>query len=614
MLKYELGEMRDGNGAVLKYETMGKTFEYVEEITGLLTASSVYKQLQERFPSDYLIGYFRSCLRTEIYPFIRQACLIEWYKRNGRPISVNDSIVFVPEEGCSSLLKQVWEFKDAPIELLHPLRFALMFPGLTFRQVNIRCRQRIKSILESLRCIRRTPAPIGRSDNAMIACHYTEGIDAERRTDLNWYYESGISPERIMIYLDSRHATSVRFRRGKLISRDIVQEIRNKGFRWVAIERNVAEGRSVCWHPPKPESGLFIRNKSGQSNAEKWLTAQANKLLWAVHYWRCFYEEFNIKINYIPEEVCPESFAQAIAFDIIKDTNGVLVGKQRSELFQRKWISDRCPRHILFTWNQRSKGYLVSNHEIIGTLVVSGYPNNILQIARAGHYSGISRSRGANFVIALFDNVSGPDNQFSEKGMAEFYRAFLQWVIDDPAVGLIIKPKKPRAIDRLTSIAPLLGSAVKTGRCIRIADETGRFPAEASRGADMAVGIGISSALMESVIAGCRGIHYDITNLKSHEFYEWGYNAIIFNNLDLLMESLKAYKADRGLNPGLGDWSSFMDRLDPFCDGKGGQRMGVYMRWLLESFDAGEGREEAIQYANSRYAQSWGADKIANME
>jgi len=126
----------------------------------------------------------------------------------------------------------------------------------------------------------------------------------------------------------------------------------------------------------------------------------------------------------------------------------------------------------------------------------------------------------------------------------------------------------------------------------------------------MAIGCGISSALIEAVIGGCKGIHYDMTHLKTHEFYKWGYEKIIFDDIDRMVSALKRYKKNPDDEPELGVWSPYIYKLDPFKDGKGGERMGSYMRWLLESLDEGKSRNEAIQYANKLYSEQWGSDKV----
>ena len=45
-------------------------------------------------------------------------------------------------------------------------------------------------------------------------------------------------------------------------------------------------------------------------------------------------------------------------------------------------------------------------------------------------------------------------------------------------------------------------------------------------------------------------------------------------------------------------------------DGKASLRMGQYINWLLEIFNQGKTREEAIAYANEKYAGAWGKGNV----
>ncbi len=63
--------------------------------------------------------------------------------------------------------------------------------------------------------------------------------------------------------------------------------------------------------------------------------------------------------------------------------------------------------------------------------------------------------------------------------------------------------------------------------------------------------------------------------------------------------------------PGFGDLSAWARDKDPFKDGKASLRMGHYLDWLLEKFDQGLTREEAVGHANRMYAQIWGADNVS---
>ena len=134
---------------------------------------------------------------------------------------------------------------------------------------------------------------------------------------------------------------------------------------------------------------------------------------------------------------------------------------------------------------------------------------------------------------------------------------------------------------------------------------------------DLVIGISafFPSAVLECSIRGKRAVFYDYPNLRQHEpsLYKWGENQVIFPNLDKMITDLKKYKNDHTSRPDIGDWSAIQDELDAFRDDKGGGRIGTYMRRLLESFDKGKSREEAIENANKFFAESWGVDKVINM-
>ena len=133
-------------------------------------------------------------------------------------------------------------------------------------------------------------------------------------------------------------------------------------------------------------------------------------------------------------------------------------------------------------------------------------------------------------------------------------------------------------------------------------------------GIDMVVGTGVwfSSAVMECVINGTKGIFYDYSNMRYHEadLYAWGENKVIFPDINVMISTLKAYKNDPSTNPHLGDWSTNKIELDPFRDNKGGKRIGAYIYWLKEAFDEGLERQDAIERANALYTESWGEDKL----
>jgi len=84
---------------------------------------------------------------------------------------------------------------------------------------------------------------------------------------------------------------------------------------------------------------------------------------------------------------------------------------------------------------------------------------------------------------------------------------------------------------------------------------------------------------------------------------------VVFTEWSDLWRALVDARA-HGMPKTFGDWSPLLDELDPFRDGRGAERMGTYLMWLLDGFRAGYDREVVLSQAAERYASRWGADKI----
>jgi len=225
----------------------------------------------------------------------------------------------------------------------------------------------------------------------------------------------------------------------------------------------------------------------------------------------------------------------------------------------------------------------------------------------------ILANRGVKFIVSIFDDAFSEDIHYSKGMILIFYKYFLEWICEDKRIGLIIKPKRPGIQNKLQEIKSLFNKACYTGRCVVLDDPAGRLPSDAAYSSDIAVGIGISSAVSEVIVAGCKGIYCDLTNYHKHPFYQFGYGRIIFNNIEELIETLKRYAEGDFCTKEIGDFSNWRNLIDPFCDGLSHRRIGGYFHSLLKVLDGGGTREEAIRYSNTLYAERWGNDKIINM-
>ncbi|MFH1593932.1 MAG: hypothetical protein ABID09_04480 [Candidatus Omnitrophota bacterium] len=208
MLKYDLGEMKCKEGVALRYEVERITFDYVLRISDIITSSHAYKEVAEKMPSQRVMLYFQYSIKKEIFPFVRQACVIQWYRRAGKHIPLREQSVSIPREGILPELENCWSFEDVPLVMHNRAVYYVAHAHLLKKKVRDHLRKFVVLIKRRLFDTKKNyclPAE-DRPRNA-IACHYAEGLDASRRNDLCWYAKSGIKPEKVLIYFDKRYNT-----------------------------------------------------------------------------------------------------------------------------------------------------------------------------------------------------------------------------------------------------------------------------------------------------------------------------------------------------------------------------------------------------------------------
>ena len=467
-----------------------------------------------------------------------------------------------------------------------------------------------------------------RTEKPVIAVRYAEGIDidTDRRSDIFWYPLSEIDPARILIYFDST--------RSKTISDKVIKKIEDMGMQWVSLRPGGMgqKKRDKSWvfkRRQHPSISKDVKKKLTElycdNLIERWFVEAGIKLLRMVDYWQAFFHDYNIKIHYDPEDSGLNNITKNIALDLL---GGFSMGKERSYLSypQGGVVLGFYPNHVFFVWNKKSSQYLTANYNQNQNdyVIISGFTNDN-SFEKIKGKSIIIRQRllenGAKFIVALFDNVLSMNDGLYQliytPYMLKFYKSFLEWVINDREVGIVIKSKKSIVLETIPQIYPLLERAEVTGRCFRISNEFGSLSSSAAFAANIAVTIGLSlpATLVESVLADCKGIHYDATNIKpfEKELYEWGYEKVIFDDIDRMIAACKRYKENPELEPCLGDFAEHINELDPFRDGKAGWRIGTYLRWCLEGFDAGLDCEAVLQQANTKYAEKWGVDKVIDV-
>jgi hypothetical protein len=120
-----------------------------------------------------------------------------------------------------------------------------------------------------------------------------------------------------------------------------------------------------------------------------------------------------------------------------------------------------------------------------------------------------------------------------------------------------------------------------------------------------------STVAFESVLTGKRTILYNPMRSGSKLFYtNNGLNRRVFEDAEAMKQALIRFVD--GKDDTVGDCSDLVLRIDPYNDRRGAERMGNYLKWCLEGFDAGLGRDQAVEEANKRYTKAWEKDKLTS--
>lgn len=231
------------------------------------------------------------------------------------------------------------------------------------------------------------------------------------------------------------------------------------------------------------------------------------------------------------------------------------------------------------------------------------------------------KKNGAKKIIGFFDENSWGDPRWTPGAGHEFtrknYEFILQKIIEEPWLGLVVKPKTPFSLrERLGPISDLLSEAQKTGRCFVFNGKKPHNaypPAVAALCSDIVIHghLCAATAGIESALAGTPTVMIDQEGLPDSVFYKFGNNSIVFRNWTALWSACEEH-FKQGLK-GFGDWSSYIDYFDPFRDGKAGERLGNYLNFLMNGYKKGLEKDIIMIEAAEYYAKKWGKDKVIFM-
>lgn len=440
----------------------------------------------------------------------------------------------------------------------------------------------------------------GKQEPGKIMVNYSMGVHREKRNDITFFHASPLPLSRLLLYFKSKASS---------ISGNEAQWMKNNRVSSVAAPRlnpgpGVTQWQSTALH--KHELALVSSASLGMlkkvtKNPQKhslWLVMK----LWAIDveraYWKDFFigNQVKIVVFSVPAK---DNFIPAAA---ISEMGGLAVTIERSILFDYCTYIHNSPNDINLITGPYSLTQIPEPTFSVftlqsGAINLDSHPEPVDGLENLQEHS--------EFIITIFDEM--PNDVFFGESVFQMYKALMDLVDSDDRFGVLIKTKKPQVLESLEGVQARVLKLQEKNRCL-LADWKVTSSAAAAAG-DLVVSVP-STAAFESVIVGVPTIVYNPMRSGSGIFYSNnGLDQRIFEESQQMIAAIKKY-AD-GKAPSIGDCNDIAPRIDPFRDGCGPLRIGEYLKWCLDGFDAGLEKQEVIQQANKRYMEQFGKDKVA---
>ncbi|MCB9757523.1 MAG: hypothetical protein H6753_03755 [Candidatus Omnitrophica bacterium] len=276
---------------------------------------------------------------------------------------------------------------------------------------------------------------------------------------------------------------------------------------------------------------------------------------------------------------------------------------------------------VVFCYSPNNFAVEKENHSQIAHQVVTGFLGDFrfpylkekaVEIARP------LRQKGVKCIIAFLDENTLDDGRwftghaFTQKN----YSYLIEKVLQDSHYGIIFKPKSPgNLMRRLGPVAGMMEDLQRCGRAVILGGGSlqGMYPPVlASLAADLTIHecLSAGSAGVEAALAGASTLFLDTEGWPVSPFYQGGLGKVVFQDWNSMWQACVDFFEKPQAKASLGNCEPFLAAVDPFRDGQAAQRMGNYLKWLIDGLNCGLPRETVLADANERYARLWGKDKI----
>ncbi len=556
------------------------------------------RQLKDRIPgcdgfvSSSIVKYF-----SLSYSINRKLCIYGLY---GDASVRAESVVLLTS--AAPLLKKM-NFSQSIDADVHVYSQPIAFGSLLYL---------LKKLLTStailfLLLVRNRPRQAGsESRKPHIGVSYVWGLEGQKKNDLYWWYKSGIAPDRLC-YLYDR--TDYKASTGR------TEIVKGLGIENVILDRRSIDNDStnylktfdVCWLPvfqilinvwAAGVRGIFC-NCFDRLVCSEYVYLDAKSF-----YYGSQLSTLGIKGLFHYQEASHDHISLAC------ERTGVARFGIHWSVLNGPSNSSTYAHQVYFFWGMYQAKIGLSSNMLSRHVMLTGSMVN--EFRECKDASGINDEikelveNGCRYILALFDSSQPAPN---------LYDFFIRWLLDDPALGILVKSKVGAWDSSFNDEnKKMVEQALDTGRLVIL--DPNISPADAASGVDIAVGIGSPSAIVDAALGGSRAVYLDYEcvekgPLKKYAIlHSMGDDRCVFHETGRLKKVFMEYFSDNSSHPDLGDMRPVLDQYDPFRDGRAVTRIGDYIRWYMAGLDDGQCKDDALNRATGKYADKWGKENV----
>ena len=311
-------------------------------------------------------------------------------------------------------------------------------------------------------------------------------------------------------------------------------------------------------------SFIFLNNDQG------WFKIHSEIYTLRSKYWENIYENLNISILWSMFDVDSEKMIKSQSVNAV---DGIFVGSHWSNYPIYSVINQNC-YDVVFTWSKYFSDNFFSRYKSLYCFEV-GYPLDFYFEKYRGSAKRIKKEFPGKFIISFHDNIAFNDIAYSLNMQLLIHNMFISIINQHDNVLLFLKPKRKHTFDKVVSELPELKYLINAGRIKVFTGSTNRsraVPAEIGMASDLAIGLGISTAVAECCFSGVVSFHADLTKFSDNKFGNQGLNKVVFRNVSDLENAVLDQINNRGID--IDECKKYHRILDSFQDGCSYKRTG----------------------------------------